>query len=52
MKDLDNLAKFTLDALNGRAWLDDRQVMELVLSKIARSNNPRTVLHIEELPTM
>ena len=27
--DLDNALKVTLDALNGVAWLDDRQVVEM-----------------------
>ncbi len=27
--DIDNLAKLVLDALNGVAWVDDRQVVEL-----------------------
>lgn len=28
--DLDNVIKVTLDALNGVAWVDDRQVVKLV----------------------
>ncbi|GAG47502.1 unnamed protein product, partial [marine sediment metagenome] len=31
--DSDNLAKFLLDALNGVAYVDDGQVVELVVSK-------------------
>lgn len=31
--DADNLAKLVLDALNGCAWLDDGQVVDLTISK-------------------
>lgn len=31
--DLDNLAKSTLDALNGELWADDAQVVQLSLAK-------------------
>lgn len=31
--DADNLAKLVLDALNGVAWLDDGQVVDLTISK-------------------
>lgn len=31
--DADNIAKAVLDALNGVVWLDDRQVVELVVLK-------------------
>lgn len=31
--DVDNLAKSFLDALNGVAWQDDRQIVELVVKK-------------------
>ena len=27
--DIDNYAKLIMDALNGRAWVDDRQIVEL-----------------------
>lgn len=39
--DADNLAKSVLDALNGTAYLDDRQVHELNVRKY-RSDDPRT----------
>lgn len=31
--DVDNIAKAILDALNGVVWLDDKQVVELLVSK-------------------
>jgi Holliday junction resolvase RusA-like endonuclease len=31
--DIDNLIKLVLDALNGRAWIDDRQIYSLEASK-------------------
>jgi Holliday junction resolvase RusA-like endonuclease len=31
--DLDNLIKLVLDALNGRAWVDDRQIYNLSAAK-------------------
>lgn len=31
--DVDNIAKNVMDALNGLAWVDDRQVMELTVTK-------------------
>jgi crossover junction endodeoxyribonuclease RusA len=38
--DLDNLSKLILDALNGIAWEDDRQVIELHSFKILNSEIP------------
>lgn len=32
--DLDNYAKTTLDALNGVAWVDDRQITKLTIIKL------------------
>lgn len=32
--DIDNIAKIILDALNGIAWIDDKQVYALEISKI------------------
>ena len=33
-KDLDNMVKFVLDALNNKLYLDDRQIFELTCSKL------------------
>lgn len=32
--DIDNYAKLVLDALNGRAWLDDKQINALYVVKV------------------
>lgn len=45
--DLDNVAKFYLDAGNGVLWADDSQITSLVLNK-SYSIHPRTVIMIEE----
>lgn len=37
--DTDNIAKLVLDALNGRAWHDDSQIVDLHVSKGAYSEN-------------
>lgn len=46
-KDLDNLAKCVLDALNGVAWADDRQVTTL-LAKKTKSRTPQTIVRVLE----
>ena len=48
--DLDNLAKGVLDALNGLAWADDRQVSLLMLRKsyVARDEEPGMLVEISE----
>jgi hypothetical protein len=46
--DIDNLAKSCLDALNGIAFEDDRQVVELVARKASR-RSPQTVITITEV---
>lgn len=49
--DIDNLAKFVLDALNGIAYADDRQVVKLVATKLRDNDGDclgRTVVTIEE----
>ena len=38
--DLDNLSKAVLDALNGYLWADDRQIVRMVLTKIADVGSP------------
>ena len=45
--DLDNLAKFMLDSLEGRFYLNDSQVSELVLSK-SWSSNPHISIELSE----
>lgn len=45
--DLDNIIK-TLDALNGLAFEDDKQIVEVVAEKIY-SYDPRLVIEIEKL---
>lgn len=49
--DVDNLAKFYLDALTGIAFLDDRQVCSLMVTKhtAAQGKPPRTIIHIIEV---
>ncbi|WP_369294041.1 RusA family crossover junction endodeoxyribonuclease [Tepidiforma sp.] len=47
-QDIDNLAKSCLDALNGIAFEDDRQVVELVARK-ASGRTPRTAITITEV---
>ncbi len=47
-KDLDNLVKAVLDALNGVAWQDDRWVDEIsAVRRLAEDN--KTIVHVEEL---
>lgn len=47
-QDIDNLAKSCLDALNGIAFKDDRQVVELVARK-ASGRAPRTAITVTEV---
>ncbi len=47
--DIDNLAKLVQDALNGAAWVDDRQILVLSASKDIDRQNPRTEITVEEL---
>lgn len=47
--DLDNLAKLVQDALNGRAFKDDRQIVVLAASKEIDRKRPRTEIEIEEI---
>ena len=44
--DLDNLLKLVLDAGNGIAWVDDRQITKLIGEKFLYSDEPRTEVHI------
>lgn len=48
--DVDNVAKNVLDALNGIAWDDDSQVVELLVRKYPRTREPeRVVVSISSL---
>ena len=50
--DIDNLAKFVLDALNGVVYKDDGQVCKLVLYKLVDNQPPcdgRTIIRFKEL---
>ena len=46
-RDLDNLSKAILDSLNGIAYLDDKQVVDLHIVK-SMSKEPGVVIEIEE----
>lgn len=46
--DLDNRLKVLLDSLNGGAWKDDSQVVELHAYRYDDAKNPRVEVEIEE----
>lgn len=46
--DIDNLIKAVLDGLNGVAFADDRQVVQLSATKVY-SHEPRITIEVEEL---
>jgi len=49
-RDLDNMAKLVLDALNKEAYDDDNQVVELNLRKFyTDKDNARTVITLREI---
>ena len=48
--DCDNIAKAVCDALNGVAWRDDSQVVELSVAKRYTQYQPTVHVTIEELP--
>lgn len=48
--DLDNLCKAIMDSLNGVAWDDDDQVVELHAEKALDRERPRTEVLVRELP--
>ena len=48
--DIDNLVKFVMDALNGKAFIDDKQVVALSASKMYTCDTPRTIVRLERLP--
>lgn len=45
--DIDNLVKLVMDALNGIAWADDKQVVELLAAKRVDDGGARLMLRIE-----
>lgn len=47
--DLDNRAKLTLDALNGHAWRDDAQVVELHAYRHDDAANPRVEVEVRRV---
>lgn len=46
--DIDNLTKAVLDSLNGIAYFDDKQIVDLHCRKFY-SDNPRTEIQVEEI---
>ena len=46
--DIDNLAKGILDPLNGLAWQDDRQIVDLLCFKRTNVDDPLTHVIISE----
>lgn len=46
--DIDNLVKIILDGLNGVAFMDDKQVVEITAAKYY-SSEPRTAILVEEI---
>ena len=46
--DIDNLLKAILDGMNGIAYEDDKQIVEIIADKWY-SDNPRTEIELEEL---
>jgi Holliday junction resolvase RusA-like endonuclease len=47
--DWDNFGKLVSDALNGRAWNDDRQVRMAGVNIYSHSQEPRTEVEIYDL---
>lgn len=48
-KDLQNLPKTTMDALNAAVYIDDSQVHDLHIVKKLDRDNPRTRISVEEM---
>lgn len=46
--DLDNLQKVALDALNGIAWKDDKQIVEIHAYRHDDKSNPRMEIEVTE----
>ena len=47
--DLDNLVKLVADALNGLAWVDDRQIVALRAGKVVDRDEPGTMIVVREV---
>lgn len=47
--DVDNLVKSICDALNGIAYNDDSQIVDLIVGKYQDAANPRAEIFLEEL---
>ena len=45
-RDIDNMLKLLLDALNGVVWHDDSQVRDVSMKLEQNSDNPRTVFSV------
>lgn len=45
-RDLDNLSKAILDALNGIVWVDDKQITKLVLGKVIDRGDPGVMISV------
>lgn len=43
-RDLDNLSKAVLDALNGILWKDDNQITKLIITKRLEKSNPGVII--------
>lgn len=48
-KDLDNMIKFVLDSLNGKAYNDDSQVCVIHSAKLYTENEPKTIVNLVKL---
>ena len=47
--DIDNLVKFVMDALNEKAFIDDRQVVALSACKLYANDTPKTEIRLERV---
>lgn len=48
-KDLDNMVKFILDALNGKLYIDDCQIVEINCKKLYSEGNGYIFMSFEEI---